>query len=944
MASPTPPDDTGDMSAVQPGPTAMQLVATEQDFDTALESIKKEPQPSVRYQMYERLAAYAESAQQMIDPLHEKLWAMLKDDTEAWQKSGFTISDVESTFANLKLNAESARERRQYRDEAQRGLRQIGDATQDWTTIVPQGHQSSESLLKTAARCGRAFTAVPFTVAEAIEIVNHMVMLRRGAGARGGARIPGPSTTDYQKAIKITRADYDTFPAYSDDDFAKFGLRTNAHGLLEAMPTALQGAAAVGLLEPARDNDYPAGQGNLWSAPGGDQNPDEGADNETRPSSSSSHKRHPSGLLPEDSLVPDENDDAGLAVRPRRSVKRIRYSGASPEADSDEDSDDDALNDASQYNSDDEHNARTAHRDRDGGCKCGPEVTYQFLKIITKHERKQSVLPTEAARMKTAQHLMGLIAAGATVCAQHIKATATTVGLRTRFRTDILQERLSTYAQSHTNSATLKTDVSTFSWFALTVRPRHPSEIRGVYKYDPPNVENPAKFVPATEEILEDISTHAGQDIGAAFMKDGSAMLPVFTWWTAPQADDDAGRSILDMAYIEFEMYDWHLRRDYGHSGSLGWLRDMYHAGIQQLMRQDPEYYRSYVALRPDHHWRLISYPYYAKYSKRGDSTFFRHIDINVEQFLRTGRGGNMIQGSVSLDDETKDMCTEILPGMHTRERMDDWHGRVAARMPHKKVLSDWVSRVQDKKVWGPDDVKHFGTDFTPVPCPRGYVRITSPLIPHGSTTMPDRDAVRRTMLPWLVGIQDNHTDMEVLEMGTWHEIAMAHIALDAAPRSPSGKPNVYGGIPYRFPASIPLVVPSPLSQALVGRTRWDMPDVVIERDIVLGKDIGKYRLWLQDWRNKATAAYRQHFLAIQELEVRLYGPKSHFLNEGNANRAPPADTDMTEEIRQEIEADIKRRRLPIEEHGQENTVDLEAANEESSFEGFSDDDVASTE
>jgi hypothetical protein len=200
-----------------------------------------------------------------------------------------------------------------------------------------------------------------------------------------------------------------------------------------------------------------------------------------------------------------------------------------------------------------------------------------------------------------------------------------------------------------------------------------------------------------------------------------------------------------------------------------------------------------------------------------------------------------MIQGSVSLDDEADDMCTEVLLGMHTREHIEDWHGRVAARMPDKKVLSDWVNRVQDKKVWGPSDAEHFGTDFTPLPCLKGHVRITSPLLPHGSTPMPDRDAVRRTMLPWLVGIQSNHADMEVLEMGTWQDIAMAHVALDAAPRSPSGKPNVYGGIPYRFPASIPLTVPSPLSQALVGRTRWDMPDVVKERNVVLGKDTETY-------------------------------------------------------------------------------------------------------
>ena len=120
--------------------------------------------------------------------------------------------------------------------------------------------------------------------------------------------------------------------------------------------------------------------------------------------------------------------------------------------------------------------------------------------------------------------------------------------------------------------------------------------------------------------------------------------------------------------------------RRLGNSGSLGWLRDMYYSGIQQIMRMDPEYYRCYVALRPDHHWRLISYPYYAKYAVEGDNTFFRHIDINITQYLKDGRGGNMIQGSVSLDDETPDMCTEIIPGMHTKEKIAEWYNRVKAR------------------------------------------------------------------------------------------------------------------------------------------------------------------------------------------------------------------------------------------------------------------------
>jgi hypothetical protein len=60
-------------------------------------------------------------------------------------------------------------------------------------------------------------------------------------------------------------------------------------------------------------------------------------------------------------------------------------------------------------------------------------------------------------------------------------------------------------------------------------------------------------------------------------------------------------------------------------------------------MRQNPVYYAHYTAFCPDGAWRLVSYPYYAKYVLLGDNTFFRHIDINISRFLESGRGEYMI-------------------------------------------------------------------------------------------------------------------------------------------------------------------------------------------------------------------------------------------------------------------------------------------------------------
>ena len=86
-------------------------------------------------------------------------------------------------------------------------------------------------------------------------------------------------------------------------------------------------------------------------------------------------------------------------------------------------------------------------------------------------------------------------------------------------------------------------------------------------------------------------------------------------------------------------------------------------------MRQDPTYYACYCALRPDKAWKLITYPYYVKYAQPGDETFFRHCDVNIPALLKEGRGANLIQGSLSLDDENEDNCTKILPGFHKHIR-----------------------------------------------------------------------------------------------------------------------------------------------------------------------------------------------------------------------------------------------------------------------------------
>ena len=190
---------------------------------------------------------------------------------------------------------------------------------------------------------------------------------------------------------------------------------------------------------------------------------------------------------------------------------------------------------------------------------------------------------------------------------------------------------------------------------------------------------------------------------------------------------------------------------------------------------------------------------------------------MNVRKFLATGKGGNIIQGAVAIDDETEKGCTEIVPGFH--HRLAAWWKRVEERMPDS-VPDAYVTNVDGRYL--KEDEAEFG-EFVKVPCRRGGARITRPDIIHGSTTAPStKQPKRRTILPWFVGVRDDKDTLDNKESDTWSELALAHLRQEAPKVTPSGLPNRFGSIPYRFPATVQLVLENAVSQARVCRLTWD--------------------------------------------------------------------------------------------------------------------------
>ncbi|KMU86677.1 hypothetical protein CIHG_04466 [Coccidioides immitis H538.4] len=93
----------------------------------------------------------------------------------------------------------------------------------------------------------------------------------------------------------------------------------------------------------------------------------------------------------------------------------------------------------------------------------------------------------------------------------------------------------------------------------------------------------------------------------------------------------------------------------------------------------------------------------YAKYAKPGDKTGFRHIDFNVPDAITTGRGVNMIQGSLTLTAEEPRDCTEVLPGMHNH--LEDWWGLVE----EQGLSTDGYVHCIKDTMYTKDNEKRFG-------------------------------------------------------------------------------------------------------------------------------------------------------------------------------------------------------------------------------------------
>ncbi|KAI9770494.1 MAG: hypothetical protein M1839_003175 [Geoglossum umbratile] len=437
-----------------------------------------------------------------------------------------------------------------------------------------------------------------------------------------------------------------------------------------------------------------------------------------------------------------------------------------------------------------------------------------------------------------------------TLCHTHLRALApVTAGLQNNISNSKLQERLQLVWTNQQRLDWLRRRKP--RWFLKNCRPQPEADCLAVYRYFP----LPASVFQFNEVRV--FERFAGRGTWSIWEQDGTIIIPELFSFLAELSPK------IDM---EFDLYRHHHCSLPGRS-RLGWLRNMFYSIIQQTVRQDPIWYAISAAARPDKNWRLVTYPYITKDTDPGENTGFLHLDLNTTQYVKDGSGGNLLSSSIAIDDEQPDGCTIVVPGFH--HHIHEWHKRLIDRGEDTAGFTTNCSaayRAQDRRDWG---------EPVPMPCPALGLRLTRPEIIHGST--PHSYRRRRSLFAWHTGIDDTHIKLDLKGTLSWNDLATCHRDLEAPSREPSGQAPRYGLPGFRFPGSIIVGSSSAIGDALVGRRKWTDPQVLQERDILLGdnnKAAHSYVSWV---RAEMVKRFKEAFEQLEVIETKAFGENSYF-------------------------------------------------------------------
>jgi len=460
-------------------------------------------------------------------------------------------------------------------------------------------------------------------------------------------------------------------------------------------------------------------------------------------------------------------------------------------------------------------------------CIRGANVSFHLINMIDQADKWISVVVTTIEKLRDKENSEDC------ACYLHRKKLAAITEFQIRLLwSDVIDSCLRTYWNNWFWILKLKTDAATWQWFWVIDHSSQPADNMRVYNY----LHHDLFLMIEVDALLNWINFKS-----RVWERNESVVISnAFSWLYEFNSSQS---SLFIIINEKFQMYHHHLwevkeRQNYS------WLQNMFYSIIQQTVCQSSAYYLIYVALCSDHNHCLISYSYYSKFQTAFNKTFFRHIDLNISKLVNERKEQYMIQGFVSLNNEKKEDCTEMLLRMH--HHLDEWWENVWRRLAAKKKeplneLIHWITYNE----WTKKNMQKYKTDFTPQPCLWGEIRVLLSHLSHEAQTAQETCWI--TLL-WYVKIAENHKTLDISEFKTWSQLSAAHHDLVFDSSSFFVLHNMFSTILYSFSATVQLTGLGLISDALVDCVYWINLIVMSHLHDLLNDNNAVRNAYLHNW------------------------------------------------------------------------------------------------
>jgi hypothetical protein len=204
----------------------------------------------------------------------------------------------------------------------------------------------------------------------------------------------------------------------------------------------------------------------------------------------------------------------------------------------------------------------------------------------------------------------------------------------------------------------------------------------------------------------------------------------------------------------------------------------------------------------------------------------------------KTSRQGFLISDEICIDTDDNEHCAESVPGFkdHWRQWLETQNRKFEENAPTCCFTTGEGADLEEFL-----EAKQLR--WRPMKCGAGSVLLFEPRMPIRFKFIVE--TTRRSLAVRFIGIGEDQN----LECGdSWNEISLSHVRLEGPRKLRTDKES----FSFAFSLAVEVFGLGSLSDALIGRRKWDSELVRQERDHVLGCNAIAFANYYKAWKDQA--------------------------------------------------------------------------------------------